>query len=101
MENTPSKSINDAFADAIAEAEANPLQSFGDYMLSVANEHYMKNGKVIEGYDLIDGVIKAHAYTDAEIKVINEIHKIHEHDRTLAYEMIGFYKQSIQIIQKA
>ena len=63
MENTPSKSINDAFADAIAEAEANPLQSFGDYMLSVANEHYMKNGKVIEGYDLIDGVIKAHGPT--------------------------------------
>tara|TARA_R110000868_G_scaffold23749_1_gene95020 strand:- start:274 stop:576 length:303 start_codon:yes stop_codon:yes gene_type:complete len=100
MENTNYKSIGDAFAEAEAAAAANPLQSFGDYMLSVANEHYMKDGRVIEGFDLIDGVIKERIYSDAEIKVIKEIHKLHENDRTLAYEMISFYKQSIQIIKK-
>jgi hypothetical protein len=97
MENTHYKSIGDAFAEAEAKAAANPPQSLEDYMLSVANEHYMKNGNVIEGYDLIDGVIKMRIYTEAEIKIIKEIHKCHENDRTLAYELISLYKQSIQI----
>jgi len=100
MENTHYKSIGDAFAEAEAEAAANPPQSFEDYMLSVANEHYMKDGRVIEGYDLIDGVIKQRIYTEADIKIFKEIHELHGNDRTLTYELISLYKQSIQIIKK-